>query len=242
MVSPNLAIAHVGAAQNNKETTVNAAVDALDNAMNSILDKVTDATTDVLLSDLEFRSYSIFRLTGTTGTETPLFIPAGIIKHFTVYNQTDAVVSIETEDATSLAIELAAGAIASYHSDGSEITLISVGAAASSFDIGMYIQGVPTTEELVFRYKVVTPFSIPAGATGSLADAAVTSTGAVAFSLEKNGTPFGNILFNASATGVFTVLVETSFVAGDVFSIFSDEYGDADTLANISITFKGIRL
>jgi hypothetical protein len=37
MPSPNLAVTHVAAAQNQKEVTINDAIDALDNAMNQAL-------------------------------------------------------------------------------------------------------------------------------------------------------------------------------------------------------------
>ena len=49
MPSPNLAVTHVAAAQNQKEVTINDAIDALDNAMNRAL-SVAMADADLTLT------------------------------------------------------------------------------------------------------------------------------------------------------------------------------------------------
>ncbi len=60
MPSPNLAITHVAAAQNQKEVTINDAVDALDAAMCDEL-IIDFAAGDVTLTDAQFRSAVAFR-------------------------------------------------------------------------------------------------------------------------------------------------------------------------------------
>ena len=59
MSSPNLAITHVAAAQNQKEVTINDAINALDRAMGDLL--VVDLTAgNVTLTDAQFRGAVAF--------------------------------------------------------------------------------------------------------------------------------------------------------------------------------------
>ena len=63
MPSPNLAVTHVAAAQNQKEVTINDAVDALDNAMNRAL-SVAMADADLTLTTSQANRHGLIVLTG----------------------------------------------------------------------------------------------------------------------------------------------------------------------------------
>ena len=64
MPSPNLAVTHVAAAQNQKEVTINDAVDALDNAMNRALSLAMADANQALSVDQTNRN-GLIVLTGT---------------------------------------------------------------------------------------------------------------------------------------------------------------------------------
>lgn len=75
MTSPNLAVPHVAAAQNQKEVTINDATDALDNAMNRAL-AVDMADADRTLSAAEAHRHGLITLDGTLTAPRSLTLPA----------------------------------------------------------------------------------------------------------------------------------------------------------------------
>lgn len=242
MSTPQLGISHITANQSNKETTANTAFDALDNAMNAILD-VTINTTSRILTSAEFKACQIIRATGNPAASLTLAVAPNVPKLFSVYNNTTKTLFIECQSARSTGESLIAGAAGIFYSDGDEVYKLgeATPTGVTSLDLGMFIQGIPGSNELVFRFVCVSAFQLPANCSGSRGNARVAATGTLRFMLMKNTTPFGYIQFGASSTSTF-VSSETSFAAGDVLSIFADEYGDVDTLSDVSITLKGTRL
>ncbi|TGY90645.1 hypothetical protein E5163_05900 [Marinicauda algicola] len=75
MPSPNLAVTHVAAAQNQKEVTINDAVDALDNAMNRAL-SLAMADANVTLTSAQANRNGMIVLTGTLTAARVLTLPA----------------------------------------------------------------------------------------------------------------------------------------------------------------------
>ena len=75
MPSPNLAVAHVAAAQNQKEVTINDAVDALDNAMNRAL-SVAMADADLVLTTSQANRNGLIVLTGSLAAPRHVTLPA----------------------------------------------------------------------------------------------------------------------------------------------------------------------
>lgn len=100
--------------------------------------------------------------------------------------------------------------------------------------------GAPMANEVLLRFVVHRPFTIPINAAGSQFKGAVAATGATTFSLQKNGVAFGTAGVAAGqATGAFTVAAATAFVAGDLLTLVAPAAPDA-TLANIAFTLRGI--
>ncbi|MEO1610453.1 MAG: hypothetical protein AAFR90_14200 [Pseudomonadota bacterium] len=75
MSSPNLALPHVAAAQNQKEVTINDAIDALDNAVNRTLSFVMPDA-DLTLSASQANRNGLIILTGTITSERMVTLPA----------------------------------------------------------------------------------------------------------------------------------------------------------------------
>lgn len=120
---------------------------------------------------------------------------------------------------------------------------------AGGYDIYISVLGKPTGTELVFVMNALRAFKIPASATGSISAALSASTGDVWFVLYKNGTAFGALRYNATASGAFYQIgnpadpygvtptnpfPETAFAIGDVLAIYAPQTPDA-TLENITI-------
>ena len=75
MPSPNLAVTHVAAAQNQKEVTINDAVDALDNAMNRAL-SVAMGDANLTLTSAQANRNGLIVLIGTLTAARVLTLPA----------------------------------------------------------------------------------------------------------------------------------------------------------------------
>jgi hypothetical protein len=106
--------------------------------------------------------------------------------------------------------------------------VISATAPTIPYDIASAILGKPAGAAVVMRFVAVRAFTIAAGATGSVAKAATVATASTTFSLQKNGTQFGTMVFAAgAAAGTFTVASTTSFAAGDIMTIVAPSSADA---------------
>jgi hypothetical protein len=79
--TPNLAVGHIAAAQNQKEVTANAAFDALDNAYNRVLDVDVSAGNITLTSD-QFRRNGRLRAINATIAGRTVTLPGSIQRTF----------------------------------------------------------------------------------------------------------------------------------------------------------------
>ena len=75
MSSPNLAVSHVAAAQNQKEVTINDAIDALDNSINRTF-SLEMADADITLTSDQANRNGLIILTGTLTAERIVTLPA----------------------------------------------------------------------------------------------------------------------------------------------------------------------
>lgn len=110
-------------------------------------------------------------------------------------------------------------------------------------DMMMFLPSVPeNTDGVLVRlyFARAVTFAVDLG-TASIAKAIVASTGTATFTLSKNGSPIGTVVFTASASGVITVAGGVSFAAGDYLDVIAPVSPDA-TLASISFTFSGSKL
>lgn len=108
------------------------------------------------------------------------------------------------------------------------------------YDISFWIEGLMEGGETLFRMVAPRSFTIPVGATGSIANAGTGANTLGGISIRKNDVQQGTISFAAAETaGVFTLAGDVVFNVGDVLSLVSTE---ADTLLkNIAITLVTLR-
>ena len=98
----------------------------------------------------------------------------------------------------------------------------------------------PTTANLVVqRYVFAGTVMFPAGLIGSQGTAGVAATATTTYSIKKNGTNVGTMVFAAGATTAgFTMPSATTFMASDILTVVTPASPDA-TLANLAWTFVG---
>lgn len=116
------------------------------------------------------------------------------------------------------------------------------GAAPASglYDVGGYIEGLASNNEVVWKFYSPRAWTLPAGASGGAA-ADVAATASCTFTLQKNGSAIGTVTFAAAGTvGTVSITSSTSVAAGDVLTLVAPAAADA-TLANIAFTLAGTR-
>ena len=131
--------------------------------------------------------------------------------------------------------------IKAFQIDTTEIAdvsaLNSVDTNSKIYDIAGGVDGMPVGNTTIATFRLARPISFPSNLTGSVAVANVASTGISVFSVQKNGTQFATLTFNASATGVFAGTA-TSFSSGDSLSIVTPASQNA-TLSGVFFTLSG---
>jgi hypothetical protein len=237
MSSPNLAITHVAAAQNQKEVTINDAIDALDGATQGVLS--LDFTSGHLsLSDAQFRGAFVLKATGVSAARD-LAVPA-IQRLFAVNNI--AGTAAVTVKRGAAAIEVAAGAVTLFHTDGSTNGLASLGGSAASartYLLSGAVTGKPSAGARVFHHLAGVAFTLPENLGDSIAIAKAAATAEADFDIKAAGASVGTIRFAAAGTTAsFIFAAPVSVAAGDEIEIIAPAVADA-TLADITWTIKG---
>lgn len=140
-------------------------------------------------------------------------------------------------------IEIPVGESVIIRHDATDLWLVAPNTTGTSADrpyrLALYIRGKPVAGQTVWRQDFDRTVRIPAALAGSAGGAATASTGATpAFSLKKNGSEFGTITYNASATPTFAAASSTDLTTSDVFTIVAPGSQDA-TLADVDFLIKG---
>ena len=99
--------------------------------------------------------------------------------------------------------------------------------------------GGPGASQVIERYIFATSVTFAAGLTGSYGTAGTAAAASASFSIQKNGSTVGTMIFAAGAASAsFTMASQTSFAGGDVLTIVAPAAPDA-TLANLAWTLAG---
>ena len=99
--------------------------------------------------------------------------------------------------------------------------------------------GSPAASQVIERYIFATAVTFPAALSGSSGSAGAAATASATFTIAKNGTAIGTMVFAAGAAAAsFTMSGATAFSAGDVLTITAPATPDA-TLANLAWTLAG---
>jgi hypothetical protein len=178
MPSPNLAITHVAASQNQKEVTINDAIDALDLAMTAALeiDGTAGGTISITATDMR-RNVSLV-LTGAPAADFALRLPA-VRKLVLVQNTTGQAVAV-TGPAGGTGIPVPAGQRHLLYATGSTVLPIDATLGASGVVPGSYGDGssVPRlTVDAQGRITSLTTLPVVGGGGGSGAAYCAGATG-----------------------------------------------------------------
>jgi hypothetical protein len=109
------------------------------------------------------------------------------------------------------------------------------------YDIGGFVAGVPTANQVMLRVPIPRAVVFPANLTASRGAAGKAGTAKTDFDIQKNGASFGTMRFaGAGTTATFISAAGATFAAGDVLKIVAPASPDA-TLADVGFILTGAR-
>lgn len=241
MSTPNLAIPHIAAAQNQKEVTANDAFDRLDEAITGRL-SVDFGAGDVSLTASQYRRHVVFAAANVaSGRE--LVLPA-IRRLIVVDNTAGAADLIVRQGATTVTLPAEASQL--LHTTGITNGLVAAAPAAQAggaapFDIAVYFPGQPDAAERLLKLEVARGFSLPADLAGSRGHADTAATAEAVCTILQNGVAVGSITFTAgSQDAAFALASGLALVPSDRLELVAPAAQDA-TLAGLALTLIGTR-
>ena len=239
MPSPNLAVTHVAAAQNQKEVTINDAIDALDRALTDTL--ALDLTSGALtLTAAHLRSAMVLRPAAALSGPATITLPQ-LRRVFALVN-TDAVHALTVQCGTSN-VQLVPGESAVLISDGSANGLFRAGSGAPVYDFGMAANENPAAGALLGKVVMPRTLVIPALLAGSLAHAETPPDDAFVIAITRNGTLVGSVTINPDASVDLSTSgsAPITITSGDIIRFLAPAVADA-SIAGISLTIAARRI
>jgi hypothetical protein len=239
MPSPNLAIAHVAASQNQKEVTINDAIDALDRAMTDTLALDLSAS-PLVLGTSQLRAAMVLRPAGALVAPATILVPQ-IRRVFALLN-TDSAFAITVERGAA-AVLVQPGESALMTCDGTPDGLFRVGPGAPVYDFGMVAGTAPGAGEVLGKVVIPRALLIPPDLAGSAVHVDTAPAGDFAIAMTRNGTAVASITVHAdaSATLATSANAPVAIAAGDVIRFLAPADPDA-SIAGISLTIAARRL
>jgi len=110
------------------------------------------------------------------------------------------------------------------------------GSYYKAYDLSGFCNGVPAASAVVLYIPIVRASTFQSSFTGSVGVAKTAATASTTFTIKRNGTAIGTMIFAASGTtATFTLTGSASNSVGDIVSVEAPSTQDA-TLANIGFT------
>lgn len=241
--STNLGITLIEIDQEDKEGAINAAINTLDTSLSARLVHNMASDADYTINTATDEHYNLIieiTDTGVVLTASRNIILPNLTQAHIVINSTLKDLVFKTVAGTGVTV--IPGAIELIFSNGTNIEAIStLSTTGVPHDLHMFFPGVPAATSTLNFITFVRSVKYIAGLSGSYAKALIAATASTTFSIQKNGVQFATFNFGiGTTTATFTMASDTTFVAGDTFTVISPGTPDA-TLAGISLNLKGLR-
>jgi hypothetical protein len=112
---------------------------------------------------------------------------------------------------------------------------------SNPYDVGAFYNGNPSGDTVICLHVFNRSATFPIDFTGSHGISLNAATAQTTFSIYKNNTLIGNMVFAISATtATFTAASETTFIIGDILKVVAPTTPDI-TLSDITFLLAGIR-
>jgi hypothetical protein len=237
MSTPNLAIAHIQASQDQKEVTANAGFDALDLALTATLEMDCGAGGTISVSAADLRRHVRLVLAGSPGAGFTVEL-ADVPRLLAVRNATDVEATL-TNTAGNEAVAVPAGAELMIHSGPGGVT--GVGAAGGGvYDFGAVAFAAPPPRAVIGKLVIPRAIVIPAGFAGARGHVDTPPAADWGVDVTRNGLSIGTITVATTGALVFATIAGAvvPVAPGDVIRFVADPRGaPAETaIAGFSVT------
>lgn len=243
MATPRLNITEVAENQTNKYLTINAAITKLEASGNDEYVN-SSAGTGITLSETQFTSNTVFRVSGGSAAFT-LTCPANIgigtgnaRRLFIVANDDTTYTCTVRSSGTGTTVDIRPGGRALVHMNNNNVTLISrTRGGGDPYDVSFYAGGTLAANQVLAHVRFTRAVNMPDDFAGSYAYAGTLPTdGNWVFDIAKNGSSLGTLTITTGGTITFvTTGGASSFAAGDRLTITAPNTPDS-TGADIAIT------
>lgn len=238
----NLEFPYIASSQAQKEVTHNDALDLIDDAIAGLA-AVTLTDADTLLTAEQITEGVSLVFSGTLSATRTITFPAKK-KMLLVKNNTTGGYALDLKiTGSSVTVQLVSGQQRLIYLNGTDIVAVAVSESSGSppYDVGGSYLGSPGSSLVILRFPIPRSVRFPASMSGSYGVANTAATATTTFTIAKNGTGFGTMVFAGSAATATFTGTQTDFAAGDVLTLVAPASADA-TLADIGFAFAGLRL
>jgi hypothetical protein len=250
MTSPNLAVPHVAAAQNQKEVTINDATDALDLAMTATLDVDCAAGGTITVSQAQIQRHVRVRLVGapTAPFIVELHATPRLCAIANDSGQT-ATVQITSGSGTSVDVELDAQVL--VHVAATGVTLVGappVGAppvvpgpeVAQVYDFGMVTFDAPAAGAVMGKIILPRAVTLPGDFAGAQGHVDTAPDASFVISVSVNLVEVGTVTIGTDGAVVFATTggAGVGVLAGSIVRFVAPAAVDP-SIAGIAITLAG---
>lgn len=239
----NLGITHITATQNQKEVTMNAALDAFDSALGTVLERsLNSVSTGVTMPASTCQNAGI-EFTGSALTAIVTVVFPTNQRQYVINNSTAQDIQLQTSTRTnSTGCYITSRSFVIVQHNGTNLRAVTSNNANAPYDVGAFFNaGCSVTGQTLAQFVFTRQVQFEPNMSGSKAMLRTSATASCVFSIRKDGSEFGTISFPAGgAVGVFSATATTVFGAGSTLEIRT---GGADTTAGgLFFTLAGKRL
>jgi hypothetical protein len=242
-MSNNLNLTQVTENQASPEVPINDKGAELDAALTETLAIDLSAGNATVTASQQRRNV-LFQASGVATTGRTVTFSSGVERGFMLFECAAANTNTISLIKGSTTLTLSPGRLYVVYLDGTANGIVArdVGGTSEPNDLHVFIPGVLSSSQLMFRMKVTRAFTLPANLSGGYGTAGTASTGTKVVDIKKNGSSVATITYTASATGTLATSGGTaqSFAVGDVLTIVGPASADA-TLADVTIDLFGSR-
>lgn len=238
MTSPTLAAPHVAASQNQKEVTINDAIDALDLAMtaSAVIDCSTGGTITVPLATAQ-RAMRLV-LTGTPQSGFALVLPS-LSRALILRNGTGQLAQLRASVGGAM-VDLLANTERLIYCDGADVHMAAPVLPPRVYDFGMLANATPAPDAVLGKVVIPRALTLPAGLLGAQAHVDTPPDASFVITLTRDGMAIGSVAIapNGSAAFASAGNLPVEIAPGQVIRFLAPPEADA-AITGIAVTLTG---
>lgn len=245
MTSPNLAVPHVAAAQNQKEVTINDATDALDLAMTATLELDCSGGGTVQVSQTQMQRHVRLRLIGAPAAAFIVALHA-TPRLCAIANDTGQTATVQITSGSGTSVDVAPDAQVLVHVAATGVSLVGAPPVAPEpevaeiYDFGMVAFEAPAASAVMGKVILPRDVTLPGDFVGAQGHVDTAPAAAFAISVSVNLVEVGTVTIGTDGAVAFATSggAGVSVLAGSIVRFVAPAALDP-SIAGIAITLAG---